>query len=333
MDLANRNRSRRWLFAIPVALSAVLLYFAVRGVDWRRVGGIVASARVPMLGVCLIVAMCSYLLRATRWRVLLNAQALNTQTKVSLATVFWSNSAGYLGNNFLPGRAGEVIRSMMISSASQLTNSFVLTTALVERASDLVFLIIAASIALASIPGKPVWLTDASRTMTAVGAAAAIGLALIPKTERLAAWILQRLPVPEVLRAKLLGITGQVRLGVGTLHRPLRLAQFLTLTLAIWSVDVSSAVLLAYALHLSLSFTVGLLLITGLGLSSAIPSTPGYVGVWQFVAVSILVPFGFLKSDALAYILVLQVIGYLVIGALGLIGLWKFGFDRVRLVQ
>lgn len=326
--MAIRNLSKRWLLVVPFALSAVLLYFAVRGVDWHRVGEIVYSARIPILGLGAIVSLCSYLLRAARWRVLLNAQ-----DRVTLATVFWSNSAGYLGNSFLPGRAGEVIRSMMISSASRLTNSYVLTTALVERASDLVFLIVAASVALANVPGKPSWLTDASRTMTGVGIAAAIALAIVPRTQRLTAWALFRLPIPEGLRAKLLGVAEQIRLGVGTLHHPVRLAQFLTLTAAIWTVDVSGTVLLAYALRLSLSFTVGLLLITGLGLSSAIPSAPGYVGVWQLVAVGILVPFGFLKSDALAYILVLQVLGYLVIGTLGLIGLWRFGFDRVRLVQ
>jgi uncharacterized protein (TIRG00374 family) len=319
---------RAALVAIPIALSAVLLYFAVRGVDWRRVGEIVAAARWPFLGLGLCLAVCSYVLRATRWRVLLTAQ-----DQISLGTVFWSNSAGYLGNNFLPGRAGEVIRSLMISSLSRLTNSYVLTTALVERASDLLFLIIAASLALAYIPGKPAWLTDASRTMAGIGIAAAVALAIIPKTQRLAVWFVQKLPVPEKLRVRLLGIMDQIRLGVGTLHHPARFAQFLTLTFAIWTADVLGTMLLAYTLHLSLTFPQGLLLITGLGLSSAIPSTPGYVGVWQFVAVSVLVPFGFLKSDALAYILVLQVLGYVVIGGLGVIGLWKFGFNRVRLVQ
>jgi glycosyltransferase 2 family protein len=318
--LANQNRSRRWLFALPIALSAVLLYFAVRGVDWRRVGAIVAAARLPALGLLLVLSAFSNVVRAARWRVLLNAQ-----DRIGLATVFWSNSAGYLGNNFLPGRAGEVIRSVMISARSRLTKSYVLTTALVERASDLLFLIVAASVALANVPGKPSWLTDASRTMAGVGIAAAVALAVIPRTERFAVWILARLPAPEALRARILGITAQVRLGVAALHHPARLAQFLILTIAIWTIDVSGAVLLAYALHLSLSFTAGLLLITGLGLSSAIPSTPGYVGVWQFVAVSVLVPFGFLKSDALAYILVLQVLSYLVQGTLGLIGLWRFG--------
>jgi hypothetical protein len=43
------------------------------------------------------------------------------------------------------------------------------------------------------------------------------------------------------------------------------------------------------------------------GLGSALPSTPGYVGIYQFAAVSALTPFGFSRADAIAYVLVAQV--------------------------
>ncbi len=300
----------------------MLLYYAVRGVDWSRVGRIVASARLPVLLASLVLMPVAPFLRATRWRVLLNAQA-----SIPVSTVFWANSAGYLGNSFLPGRAGEFIRTMMISTRSQLTKSYVFTTALAERASDLLFLILASSVALASIADKPAWLSSAAHTMGIAAAVAALGLALIPKTQRLAAWIFGKLPVAPGLRDRLLAITDQIRLGVAALHHPARLIQFLSLTLVIWTMDVISAMILAYILRLSLSFPEGLLLITALGLSSAIPSTPGYVGVFQFVAVTVLVPFGMSKNDALAYILMMQVLGYVAVTSLGLLALWKFNLS------
>ncbi|MCU1263428.1 MAG: hypothetical protein JWO80_6313 [Bryobacterales bacterium] len=318
----NANSGRRWLFAISFAVSAVLLYLALRGVEWSRVGQIVASARWPVLLMSVVLAPIQPLLRATRWRVLLNAEG-----RIALGTVFWANSAGYFGNSFLPGRAGELVRTMMISRRSNLATPYVLTTALAERAFDLLFLIIASSIALAAIPGKPAWLTSASHTMAAAGIVAAIGLAFIPKTERLMTWVLTKLPVSARLREKLLGIAAQVRLGVNALHQPARLARFLGLTIVIWTGDVLIVMLTAYILHLYLSFPQGLLLVTALGLSSAIPSTPGYVGVYQFVAVTVLTPFGFTRNDALAYILMVQVLGYLVTTVLGLLALWKFNLS------
>jgi len=75
---------------------------------------------------------------------------------------------------------------------------------------------------------------------------------------------------------------------------------------------------------LTLTPAVALLLIAGMGLGSALPSTPGYVGIYQFVAVTVLVPFGFSRSDALAYSLVLQAFGYVWITFWGLIGLWRY---------
>ena len=65
--------------------------------------------------------------------------------------------------------------------------------------------------------------------------------------------------------------------------------------------------------------------IAGLGLGSALPSTPGYVGIYQFVAVKVLVPFGFSKTDAIAYILLAQAMQYAVIGLWG-----AFGFLHYR---
>jgi len=69
---------------------------------------------------------------------------------------------------------------------------------------------------------------------------------------------------------------------------------------------------------------VAFLLIAGLGLGSALPSTPGYIGIWQFVAVSILTPFGFSKTDAVAYILVAQALQYVYIGLCGALGFLNY---------
>jgi hypothetical protein len=80
--------------------------------------------------------------------------------------------------------------------------------------------------------------------------------------------------------------------------------------------------LAGHSLHLDLSFSMSMLLITGLGLSSALPSTPGYVGIFQFVAVTVLVPLGISKSNALAFILVVQAYGYVSTALIGLPCLW-----------
>ena len=82
-----------------------------------------------------------------------------------------------------------------------------------------------------------------------------------------------------------------------------------------------TTVLCAHSIGLSISLPLAFLLVAGLGLGSALPSTPGYVGIYQFVAISVLTPFGFSRTDAIAYILFYQAVSYLVVLTWGLIAL------------
>jgi uncharacterized membrane protein YbhN (UPF0104 family) len=103
---------------------------------------------------------------------------------------------------------------------------------------------------------------------------------------------------------------------------------FAALTAVIWSADSLVLILVAQAFHLSLAPAQALLMVAALGLSSAVPSTPGYVGIYQFVAVTVLAPFGFTRDDALAFILAAQAVIYLVVIVWGPLGLWALGFRR-----
>ena len=67
------------------------------------------------------------------------------------------------------------------------------------------------------------------------------------------------------------------------------------------------------------------LLIVALALASVAPSTPGYVGIFQFVAVSVLAPFAVTQSEALALILLFQGVVYAVVTPFGLVGLARLG--------
>ena len=80
----------------------------------------------------------------------------------------------------------------------------------------------------------------------------------------------------------------------------------------------------AHALGLTIPMPVAFLLIAGLGLGSALPSTPGYVGIYQFVAVSVLTPFGFSRTNAIAYILLAQALSYTLVAFWGSLGFWHY---------
>jgi hypothetical protein len=112
-----------------------------------------------------------------------------------------------------------------------------------------------------------------------------------------------------------------VILGIRSFHDRGRLARFLLFTALLWALEGVTTVLGARAIGIVFSFPVAFLLIAGLGLGSALPATPGYVGIYQFAAVSVLTPFGYSQADAIAYILLFQAMNYVVLLVWGLLGL------------
>ena len=295
---------RAWSWILSVPLAAVLLYLSLRGVDWKGVWRTIVGARWGFLAAGCGCSCFSFFLRSLRWRILLNAEE-----RLSVGTVFSATMAGYLGNSFLPARAGELVRTLAIGARSSLSKTYILTTALSERLMDAIALVLWSSLILLGTEAKPRWMVDLSRTTALVAGAGALAIALLPHMEGLC-------------RNRLPRFAGQVLLGVRAFHNVGRLLGFTALTVAIWMTDAFGVMLGAYGLHLHFSFTVAMLLLTGLGLGSALPSTPGYVGIYQFVAVTVLTPFGIGRDAALAYILVAQASAYVVTLALGLPSLY-----------
>jgi glycosyltransferase 2 family protein len=304
---------RSWRWALSVPLAAVLLYYSLRGVEWSRIGSIIAAARWQYIAAASVIIAINFLLRALRWRILLNAEA-----HLSVGLVFRANMAGYLGNNFLPARAGEVIRSLIVSTHSSLSKTYVLTTALSERLMDVIALVLWSSLVLLGVHPKPEWMERLSRSMAVVAAAGALTVSILPHTGDLLRNVLQRMPLPEALRGRLLRLAEQILLGLRAFHHWGRFGGFALLTVAIWTLDASGAMIASRAFGLDFSFSIAMLLITAMGLGSALPSTPGYLGIYQFVAVTVLTPFGISRDGAVAYIMVAQAVGYLVTLIVGL---------------
>lgn len=301
---------------MALLLAGLLLYYSLRGIEWAQVWQVLARASWWFVGLALLVNTLSLFLRAYRWRVLLLSQG-----QVSVGSAFWATAAGYFGNNFLPARAGEVVRTMMISSSAGLGRTFVLTTALTERLADAITLVIISSVVLLTLPVRPGWFDRAARPFAILGFAGALAILVIPKLESLWHRILLRFPIPHGIRDKLIRVLEQIHIGLRTFHDWQRLSAFVAITLVIWMLDAIATLIGMHALGLSTTLPIALLLITGLGLGSALPSTPGYVGIYQFVAVSVLTPFGFSRTNAIAYILLAQALQYVLITFWGLIAL------------
>ena len=134
------NTRRQLLLGLAVSLIALVIIFLF--VDIRQVGAELAAADKPLLAFSLLSTLAWLLVRAFAWRTLL-------QEKAPYRAVFFTLNEGYLLNNLLPFRLGEVGRAFLLSRKSPVKFMEVLTTILLERAFDILF---AASLVLTLLP-------------------------------------------------------------------------------------------------------------------------------------------------------------------------------------
>ncbi len=317
-----KDRKPYLYWAITLVLTGVLLVLALRSVDWKQTLAVLLEGRLDLLLVACLILNGSYLARGLRWRVLLSA----TQ-KIAPLTVYEATMVGYLGNDFLPARAGELMRTVLLGRRTGLSQSFILGTIVTERVTDTLAVLVLGSVAILFLPVlsqmMPAELSNAIRVTGLVAIPVVLALLLTGQAQSLFQRVLPRLPLSEGLTLRLVGALENFGRGLQSFRHPGRALNLTALTLAIWLLDASAAVVVAQSLSLSVTLMEALFFMTALALTSALPSTPGYLGIYQFVAVNLLPLFGISPSHALAYLIAFQASAYVVVTIWGLWGLCR----------
>ena len=315
-----RGQSRNcWIQWFSIALAIFFLYLALKGIDWASFKVTLRTAQYGLLPIALAWSSLSYFIRALRWRVLLSAEK-----PISRLDAFWANMSGYLGNNILPARAGELIRAVYANRTTGLSLSFALASGLSERLLDVIVLILLGTISLSISNIASGILQRAIQIMATVAGIAVLVFLLLPGISPLLTKMIGWIPLLTLdLKEKLSVFLEKFLIGLRSLLHPLRAATFSLYTVLIWLMDGLNVVLMGYLLHIPITLPQAFVLLAAMGLSSAIPSTPGYVGVYQLVAILVLVPFGLTREAAIAFMLVLQISGLIVILLWGNLAAWK----------
>jgi uncharacterized protein (TIRG00374 family) len=194
----------------------------------------------------------------------------------------------------------------------------------------MVLLVMFASVVALTLDEPPGWLARMSIGGVLIALAGAIFLCVLPKVEASIKAAIARLPVSAGWKERLTHATANITGAIDTFRSTTRFLNFGILTIIVWLLDSTGTVILARALGMRLSIAVALVLFTALALGMSLPSTPGALGIVQFVAVAVLVPFGFSQTSAVAFILVSQAASYVIVTTLGLVGLWQYRRTRVR---
>lgn len=124
-------------YMIGIVLALLFLYFAFKDVDLKLLLSTLSSANYFWIFVFFLIQVISHIIRAWRWRYLLN----HIKQNIPVRNLFSSVMIGYLVNNFIP-RGGEIARPYALSKLENIPVSSALATVIVERVLDVLTLLL-----------------------------------------------------------------------------------------------------------------------------------------------------------------------------------------------
>ena len=162
-----RPGKRAVLFGVTVLLAAVFTYLAVRGVNWHKAWRALERCDAWWLVPAMVAFTVQTVLRGMRWRSLFAPGRRPPRRPVMAATMI-----GYLFNNIMPARAGEAARVVALSQSTTAPAAEIVGTVVVERAYDVLSILIIYLLRLAmAAPRKLVGTAAIFAGVVAVGLA------------------------------------------------------------------------------------------------------------------------------------------------------------------
>lgn len=308
-------------------ISAGFLYLAFRGVHFREVGAALRTANYWWLIPAVSAIVASITLRAVRWRLL-----FYPRRDLRLMSLFGSLNVGYLINDLLPLRLGEVVRAYLVSQLERVNAAHALSTVAVERVLDML-ITLAFFTALLPFVDLPDGASSKVGVITVIAVGALVVMllagAMRERTHALARIGTRRLPGRHAERAH--GLLDAVLHGFAALSVPRVAAASVLYSVVIWALAALGLYFGMFAFDLRLSPAAPLFVLALVSLAFVVPASPGYVGVFHYAVVAALKAFDVDESVALSYAFIAHLIAFLPPMLLGAGYLWRAGisWDRI----
>jgi uncharacterized protein (TIRG00374 family) len=311
---SGRLRTVVALVGVPIGL--VFLWLAVRNADLDAVWDSLRAADAGLVALATAAFGIVYLLQSARWRRIAATPA------VGLPRFYEMTVSGVAVNNVLPGRLGDFLRARWLGLAARMPAGKAFGTVILDRAFDLVVLVGLLVVGIAAVASSQ-WLVE----LAAAGAVVVLGFVAVLVFSRT---YIDRRDRDRRERGLLRRL---VRDTVERLAEPLgrrHLLVWIGLSLGAWAMWAVAALLIAQSLDVELSLTDALFVTAVLNLGSAVPSSPGYVGTYEWLGVASLGLLDIGHEQALAFTILVHAAWYVPTTLFGAVALATRGARQLR---
>ena len=289
--------------AVGILVSVACVWWSMRDVRLVEVWRALRQANYIGFAAVMASTLIGFWIRAVRW-----GSLIHEPRPIPRASLFGATMIGFMANNVLPLRLGEFIRPWALARREKLSRSTLFATVVVERAIDMVTLLVIFGLSLLVHPISSE--TEAGR-MTQAGAsvlviacaALTVFVIALERSEKLARAVIDRLsaPLPAHLRGRAgHALEGFVK-GLGLFRDLPRVLWVFALSFVMFGVIVLGLGAGMWALGIQVPWYAGLVMLVITAIGIMVPAAPGYIGTMNLACIAGLAIFGVGKDLAVPF--------------------------------
>ena len=319
-----------WRGAIGIALSVALLVYALWDVDFGEVAATLRASNLPMLVLAALLATLTFPLRARRWRVILDP----VEPNLPFGQLWRSTAIGMMVGNVVPARAGELARAYALSRENPRVGfAAAFASIAVDRVFDAVVVLLLLFAAMFDpifprgtlVGGQPVsnWAGGGIIAVAAI-LVALYAIVFFPTRVLTIFELLVRRIAPK-LEARGRDAIVAFSSGLGVLRAPKRFASVFLWTLAHWLLNALAFWVGFRAVGISVPFSASLFIQGIIAIGVALPSAPGFFGVFEVAAKAGLAVYGVGPDRAVAWAIGYHILSFIPITVIGAVYFARLG--------
>jgi hypothetical protein len=319
-------------FWIGLVISAICLYFSFQGIQFDKLLDALRGIVWLWMLLAALVFSASYAGRVFRWQLLFYPQ------KPRWDKTFHALNIGYFLSNLLPARLGDVIRAYLIGDIENVGKARALSTVVVERLSDGLTVVLLLAVTAFFVPNIPLEARQGAIAVAATGVGGVVFLLALSFQKARGMNLLRHLtaPIPFLQSPRLWGALESLIDGFAILRSPREIIGVAVWAVFVWITGGVIYWIVMRAMNLDLALSAAFLVMLVTSLVVVVPSSPGYIGVFHYVAqLTLASAFGVDKSAALSYAVVVHAFTYILLIVLGLYSMWHEGltYQKLQTIQ
>lgn len=300
------------------------IFFLLQQVSLEQLGLVLSHAQPLPIVLLVLGVLGSLVTRVARWQLY-----FRPERRVPFGPLYGTLAISYMASSFLPLRAGELVRAVFLGKRESIAVPRIVGTILLEKLFDFLALAVMLAVLVLLTPSRTEVRVGGGSIAAVIlcGFGFVVGLAVWRSpTLRLVRLIEEGLPFNLGRRLRLEHAATQFAEGTDSLRSAHLWPPLLGWTALTWACSLLTAWAGCFALGVQPGVAALLFLLVLTSSGQAVPSSPGYIGVYHYLATVALTTFGVDATTAFGIAIIIHAFSYGPLVILGLIALWTGGY-------